>query len=294
MKAKKLCICGRSDSLPFCDNSHESEHWSCKLEEGIGDLGFASSVRYRNLALKLAAHFNGTTIGPEDKAQKFRTMVLILDGLDLETALESFSNAVSTEKILVTLSVSPEILENKFPGFQIFDCREYNVFQAFRRISEFLKNPKQLNERKPSRLASCFLSHAVVDEPTLVPAVEYLREFFGLDVFLCGDSISPGENWQATISLALRDKEIFVVLLSSAVLESHFCAFEMGYASALKKRMLLISLDGSMPPAFLQHRQCIDLPRLTRQRPWLEVRDLLVESLLSGLSVEGVRVSADI
>ena len=141
MKSKKLCICGRSNSLPFCDNSHESEDWTCKFEERLSHFGFASSVRYRNLALKLAAHFGGSVLEPEDKVQNFRTLVLILDGLDLERVLESFADSVNAERFLITLSVSPDILREKFPGFQIFDCRECNIFQAFRRICEYLNEP---------------------------------------------------------------------------------------------------------------------------------------------------------
>ena len=57
---------------------------------------------------------------------------------------------------------------------------------------------------------------------------------------------------------ALTARDLFVVLLSEASLASPFCAFEIGYASALGKPLHLISLDGSLPPVFVQHLHAVD------------------------------------
>ena len=51
-------------------------------------------------------------------------------------------------------------------------------------------------------------------------------------------------------------------------------------ATALGKPVRLVSLDGSLPPVFIQHLQTADLERLGRSRPWLERHDLLLEELL--------------
>ena len=114
--------------------------------------------------------------------------------------------------------------------------------------------------------------------------IDYLSNFFHADLFTCGESIAPGENWHATILEALRSKDRFIYMLSSASLDSHFCSFEIGMAAALCKPTSLISLDGSRPPAFVQHIQCVDLERVRRQKPWLERADLVLEELIRALS----------
>src|SRR6185295_2137333 len=136
----------------------------------------------------------------------------------------------------------------------------------------------------PRTLHGAFLSHAVGDEALILSVIDYLRRYFKADLFLCADSILSGTNWQDTISAALFGREYFVSLLSKANLASHFCSFEIGVAYALRKPIRLLSLDGSPPPAFVQHMQFVDLPRLARQKPWLDIQDILVDELLKVLS----------
>ncbi|MDP6507243.1 MAG: toll/interleukin-1 receptor domain-containing protein, partial [Planctomycetota bacterium] len=133
-------------------------------------------------------------------------------------------------------------------------------------------------------LKSAFISHAVADESLIMPAVEYLRQYFDAGLFLCADSIETGSVWQKEITEALEAKDCFICLLSEASLASHFCSFEIGVASALEKPLIQISLDGSMPHVFIQHLQAIDLPRIVKQKPWLDVEDALLDELLKVLA----------
>jgi len=82
---------------------------------------------------------------------------------------------------------------------------------------------------------------------------------------------------------ALRNQDRFIALLSKISLASHFCSFEIGSANALSKPIALISLDGSVPPVFVQHIQAIDLPRILLQESWLDPQDALLRELLNVL-----------
>ena len=43
----------------------------------------------------------------------------------------------------------------------------------------------------------------------------------------------------------------------------------------------IVSLDGSLPPAFVQHLHMVDIPRLARAKPWLSESDIVMEELLN-------------
>ena len=285
--ARKLCVCGRSKKLPFCDNSHQSEGWSCVEREDWCHLGFCASFRYQNLALKLASHFNGAVIGPGRSPVSVENLVILVDGTDLTVPTEVCTQIKAGRQIVVSLGVAAKLLSSNFPQAQILDLGAVEVLETFHHIRRFLESDSQGTEAptKPTRLASCFLSHSVADEPLLLKAVEYLRKHFAADIFLCADSIEPGVNWHDTILESLKEKDVVVVALSQKLLSSVYCAFEAGVATGLGKPVRIISLDGSLPPQFLRHIQTSELPRLGRQKPWLDDEDLLVEQLLKVLTL---------
>lgn len=170
----------------------------------------------------------------------------------------------------------------------MIDLSRTDPLQAFKHIQTLLADPDAITTAAlpppETLLKSAFISHAVKDEALIMPVMDYLRTYFQADLFLCADSIPPGTDWQGTIIAALQNQSCFVALLSQATLASHFCSFEIGMAYALKKPIILISLDQSRPPVFVQHLQSIDLIRLVRQKPWLDEQDVLLDALLKSLS----------
>lgn len=98
-----------------------------------------------------------------------------------------------------------------------------------------LLRPGSTTQTLRMQLASGFMSHAVADEGLIVPVVERLRDLYGAQLFLCGDSIPTGSNWQHSIMEGLRGADVFVLLLSAAVKRSHFCSYEVGYAMGTGK-----------------------------------------------------------
>lgn len=285
LSISKLCVCGRSAEFPICDNSHEEEGWTCAAEVAWNRLGFSASRRYQNLARKLASHYEAALILPGEPYHAVDTLVTVVDGTDLQFPLAIQSQIQARQRWVVSLGAATTLLASQLSADKIVDLGHIPPFQAFSHIRQALDKGASAPPEPTARqmLASAFISHAIKDEPLLLPAIHYLRDYFQANFFLCADSIPSGSDWQKTIDRALHQQDIFVVLLSKAVLASHFCSFEIGMAYALKKPIVILSLDGSRPPAFVQHLQMIDLPRIAYQKPWLTLPDILLDELLNSL-----------
>ena len=283
-KQAKLCICGRSQDLPFCDGSHDSEDWSCASGTEKVRFAFCATDRYRNLARKLAAHYQGVTCLAGEPYPDAEVLIFLLDGTDLEWPLAVQANTSTDRRVVVSLGVKVDLLRRLFPGSEPVDLSQEQPLYAFKRISALIDagdfQAAEEDTVPPTELRSAFISHAVADEPWILPVKDFLQSYYRVDVFTCADSIRPGNRWQAEILDALRQKEVFVFVLSEASLASHFCSFEIGCACALDKPISIISLDGSLPPVFVQHLQTVDLKRIRRTKSWLEIHDLLLEALL--------------
>lgn len=282
---QKLCVCGRSKNFPICDNTHESEGWTCAVDVTWSKFGFCASYRYQNLARKLASHYEGALVLPGEHFHRVDVLATIVDGTDLAFPKSVQPELSAKKRIIFSLGTAGGLLQTIFPASEIVHLGQITVFDAFKQIRNLLDGGQReaTPTTLPQVLPSAFVSHAVSDEPLLMPVIDYLRHHFQADLFLCADSIQTGSNWQDTIYAALEGKDQFVVTLSEATLASHFCSFEIGMAFALKKPIMMLSLDGSRPFSFVQHIQAVNLPRIAKQKPWLTLSDILLDELLRGL-----------
>lgn len=283
---RKLCVCGRSGRVPFCDGTHVAEGWTCSHEADWARFGFCASDRFQNLAFKLASRYQGALCLPGEPWPRVERLVTIVDGTDLEFPMTALREIHARDRLVVTLGVPGEVLQAAVGGCQIIDLAGASLFDAFTRITKILDGEEQVSQRPgaPVILRSAFISHAIKDEPTIMPVITYLRRYFQADLFLCADSVPPSSVWQDVILNALRSQGCFIALLSQVSLASHFCSFEIGAASAMDKPIALMSLDGCRPPVFVQHIQAIDLPRMLQLEPWLEIQDVLLRELLRVLA----------
>ncbi len=284
--SKAICVCGKSKTFPICDGSHHSANWSCQSKQNWVKIGFCASPRYQNIALKCADHYKGANCLPGKSYPQLDTLIIITDGTDLQFPSEIYPKIQAQQSFVITLGIQGDFLSKHFPQAKIITSPLSNPLHAFKNIKTQVdlilkgksppENPPFLTSKAPKNI---FLSHAVLDEAIIMPVVEYLRDYLNVSIFVCTDSIELGTNWHQEIIQGLQQQEHFVALISKPYLASHFCSFEIGMAFALKKTINFISLDGSMPHVFVQHLQCIDLPRLKTLRPWLEIEDLLLDEL---------------
>jgi hypothetical protein len=287
MSQKKLCVCGRSAQFPLCDESHVEQGWTCVVGAQHVQRLFCGSSRYRNLAQKLGWHFKGALVEVGEALPSADQLILVLDATEIAYPRAIFEQAGAPTTTVFCLSGPAAALGAVFPGAAIVPVEPVDLLEAFKWIRRFIKKDSEVSPQTPGQakpLASAFISHAVADEPLILPAVEFLRDSYQLELFLCADSIPPGAEWREKIELGLRSSDHFVNLVSTGSYGSTYCAYETGMAVALKRPVSLISLDGSRPPAFVQHLNAIDLQRQLLARPWLSRTEALVDALLQVLS----------
>jgi hypothetical protein len=73
---------------------------------------------------------------------------------------------------------------------------------------------------------------------------------------------------------------LFIFIVSKASINSTYCAFETGCAISKNKRIVLIYIDGSLPPAYINQLHCIDLQREINAKPWLDLKAALMTKVL--------------
>ena len=280
-KAKR-CVCGRSKTLPLCDGSHESPGWTCSPEEvDVLPYVFVASSNLQNLADRLAHRFGGASIQTAGEKLQCRRLVVVADGHDIDR-LQDLRGSVDADSVVV-MGVGPGAGALQW-AFE--DAVHLTVDEEFapllwkRAEAALLSGSAQLDAVERPRV---FLSHSVRDEAAIIDVVDALRDQFEIPIFVCADSIRAGDDWYAEIHDHLARCDVFVFVVSHSANASVFCAFETGVATGLGKPVRVVSLDGHVPPAHLQHIQSADIPRLLQRKPWLTEADALLEGLLSAL-----------
>ena len=293
-EAEKRCICGNSSLFPICDSSHRSKNWDCRGRPGkVTEWCFVAGPHNENLAAKLGAEFRGIAADAVTGEISAERLVVISDGIDLDSVLRLTSRVNAQKRMAVAVNVDAVMLANAFPDWPIRAVRADNSIELWQQIRAVCASDAKITRPKPIQLQPAFLAHAVADEPLIQQPIDYLRRFYDADIFVCADSIPSGVIWHEQILSHLEERELFVFLVSRASLASTFSAFETGHAMALGKSVALISLDGSPPPAFVQHIQMADLERMRRLQPWLDPEEVLLEALLQTLGArDGARPKA--
>lgn len=278
--SKKRCVCGRSQLYPLCDNSHEAEDWSCRQKSDWAAYGFSASPALMNYAHKLSAEFQAVLCDEPHASYRFQHWVAIVESSQIQTVLELAEHVQAQKKSVLVIGAGAERLAPCFPDAQIY---ELPSDLPWGRLKAFLKDEDTALSPVQARAAAkkFFISHAVSDEALMQPALVQLKQYYGLDIFSCQDSIADGRIWHDEIIEALKQADRVVALISQAMRNSTFCAFELGYALANQSPLSLISLDGSPPPSYIQHLQMHDLKREAQIRPWLNRSELLTEQLLA-------------
>tara|TARA_R110002073_G_scaffold278790_1_gene442548 strand:+ start:1288 stop:1767 length:480 start_codon:yes stop_codon:yes gene_type:complete len=104
-----------------------------------------------------------------------------------------------------------------------------------------------------------FVSYSTHD----LEKVELLRaqlEDTPIKVFIAEHSVTPSQNLRETISIAIEESDLFVVLWSKNAQDSEWVSQEIGQANALKKTILpLVLSEGMSLPGFINDLKYIDV-----------------------------------
>ena len=271
------CVCGRSATFPLCDGSHDSEDWSCAGTPGgtvvRGGRHLASAAA--RLAHHLGAELHHDGLVPPASVQR---LLLLVDASDLPD-LPRHVAAVPAERVeVLAIDLPASAIAPTLPRARVREVPCPNPLHLWRQVRAALDDHAPIDHAP--RLARGFVSHAVADEPHLLPVVDRLRRHAGAELFVCADSLQPGDRWLDRILAALDEADRFVLVVSAASVASTFCAFEAGWARRAGTPIHSVSLDGTPPPAFVGDVQMIDVVRHRAARPWLSEAEALTEAMV--------------
>ena len=288
MKQKIRCACGKSKSLPWCDGSHKGEDWVCDISTNPKiELGFVGPIGLINLLKRLAWRFDGEVIDSDSDTQT-KKLIFIEDGSNL-TQLKRSTRQLKFESsyiIGIDLAVEKMAIMLACQTSASVSGELSNIFFQCENIIDGWLNQNDHNITVKNTIANSsqlFISHSIADEGLLLPVVNTLRELTEQSIFLCFDSIENGEKWRRKITRALQESEKFILIVSVDSINSTFCAFETGYALSQGKEIIMISIDGTQPPDYISHLQCIDLQRQVNAMKWLDIESALSRSLLEAV-----------
>jgi hypothetical protein len=280
--AARLCICGRSKAYPLCDGSHDADGWQCTARPGVHvPWCFVAGPHHTNVAERLASELGGVAAHAMGGRIHADRMVVLTDGTDLEVVFALVDGVNAGSRLAIALNLDAAMLRRALQDWPIASVQAEGL-ALWPAVLAAVQGKAEPGVARP--LSPSFLSHAVADEALLEEPLIYLRDRYDADLFVCGDSIPAGTNWNDTILAELRRRKRFVMIVSRSSVESTFCAFETGCAVALGRTIHLISIDGSTPAAFIQHLHMVDLPRRRRSRPWMSKQEVLVDALLEALA----------
>lgn len=244
---------------------------------------FVAGRHNENLAERLGSELQGIAVHGVKHAVRADRLVVIADAATLAEVRELAARVEAPRWRIVALDLDPGVVAAFFPDCEIVTATGEGAIALWRSVRDAVTRPADALP-VPRALTPAFVSHAVADEPAILPTLDYLREQAGADLFVCADSIAVGTRWHDTLVGELERRPALVWLLSKRSSQSTFCSFEVGFATAAGKRVVIVSLDGERPPSFAQHLHAIDVERRRATKPWLDPHEALADAVIEALA----------
>jgi hypothetical protein len=278
----KRCICGYSSNLPFCDGQHQKEGWTCaNSRKRIQALGILSGENYSSLAEKLAHHLDAHIIQAQSEKAFYQKLIILTDGTELDQCSLFLEQVEYQEVQLIAIGISEIPLLDQFPKTEAAASISSDIRLLWSELLLAISHKSAPN--RSEKIQKIFISHSTKDEVFLAPVIKYLRKYLGVDIFLCSDSIPSGDAWYQKIITELEQTDLVIAMYSKSFKESHFCSFEIGMTRALQKKLLLIGIDDTPLPVFLQDIQTEFLSKNQKQKMWLNPEEVLIDLILQSL-----------
>ena len=207
-------------------------------------------------------------------------LILIHDSEDLTPLIEVIHRIKHQQRRIISIDCLPSTTLHAHPNTLGFRVDSSPLDTMCTQIDHVLNASKSQEHQLPDGI---FVSHAVADEVMINPSIRRLRTQYNSQPFVCADSISAGQNWNQEIEGALRQSNVVLAFCSNDYLKSSYSAYEIGFAHALNTPVRPILLDGSPPPAFVQHLNAPSVPRILRNNPWYSTTDAMMVAIFRAL-----------
>lgn len=275
----KRCICKRSAQYPLCDGSHADKPWCSPTSNTSANSLIIASPSLSNLAEWWSHKVNAQILS--DLRQSLQATVeevwVLFDGTQLPL-LKALLDQIPHKRQRWVHTSDNAILPTNW-----IDARQQHMQLPMNFDLETL-DPTRLQSFHPIQLdpINIFVSHAVSDEPLLMPVLKQIQQIYDVHFFICAE-IGNEDNWYAEIDTHLKECDVVWAFTSRDFAQSTFCAFEIGMTKALTKPLHIFALDASNPPAYIQHQQIQSLRRTHAYFPWLSETDILEQMCLQSL-----------
>ena len=106
-----------------------------------------------------------------------------------------------------------------------------------------------------------FVSYSSKDEAALEPILDGIRRAYPekIDYFFAKESLRPGDDNKKVILKNVNDSNVFLLFHSSSAQDTAYIQHEIGAASALEKRIIIMLLDDARPEGMLKGINYLDL-----------------------------------
>ena len=260
-----------------------NEGWRCNWPDiESASIGVLSSPSLASLAERVAHRFRGILIQRQPALLHVERLIVLSDGQNSEGLCRQVDQIQASSILVIGVGLPNPLLARPFTDAAFTHVPDDSPAILWKAIETAVEGKRlEALVGKPPKV---FLSHAVADEGRLFPAIDDLRRTFGLDIFVCADSVPAGGVWREHIDTQLRSSDVFVFAASAASVASLYCAYEVGLATALDKVIRVIRLDNASMPAYMSERQAIDLSRLRQRKPWLDDAASILDALIEALT----------
>ena len=99
-------------------------------------------------------------------------------------------------------------------------------------------------------MIKAFISYQTTDKVTAGLLKQELSNY-NIDGFLAHEDLEVSDEWREEILKNFKKSPLFICLLSQSYLKSDYCIQESGMAVIANKKVIALSLDGTLPPGFL-------------------------------------------
>lgn len=198
------------------------------------------------------------------------TLMLRLDGFEIEDPVESFAWCGETTNAAFIVKAPKDLAPGIYPGqLKVLHCGVLLTKTVFDLAVGQGRSDKSLPAREV-RVRSAFASYASEDRPEVLRRVQGLSAA-GVDVFLDVLSLRAGQDWEGQLVRNIRERDVLYLFWSPAAKRSEWV--EKEWRLALKEK----GLDAIHPIPLADPREALPPPELASRH----FNDLMLACLRS-------------
>jgi hypothetical protein len=154
-------------------------------------------------------------------------------------------------------------------------------------IKPFDISTLEINNNIENNPPNAFISYQTRDKLIAGKIKQILGEY-GIDAFLAHEDLTVSDEWQDEILKNIREKSLFICILSKNFLKSSYCLQESGIAIISNMTVVPLSIDDTTSPGFMSKYQSKKIDQDN-----ISIHDIM-PGLLKNNRIFGINIIIDI